>query len=617
MSLNNTRPTVVKTRPLDLRGTSSTRDLALVHLDLADDLLLDRQADVDAGVDAELLLGEGGEHFVDVGEDLALAGLAGLAEVAARRRQVVAAHDDVLRRADDGLAVGRAEDVVGGHHQHGRLDLRLDRQRQMHGHLIAVEVGVEALAHQRMDADGVALDQRRLERLDAHAVQRRRPVEQHRMVLDDLFEDVPDLLFLAFEHLLGRLDGVGVAQFLEAADDERLEQLQGDLLGQTALVQLQFRPDDDDGAGRVIDALAQQVLAEAALLALNHVGQRLQRPIAGAEHRPLAAVVVEQGIDRLLQHPLLVADDDLGGVEIDQLLEAVVAVDNATIEVVQIAGGEVAAVQQHERPQVRRDDRDALQDHPFRLVLRAAQAAVAQRLDHLEALDQVALFLLGRLVLLVLVVELLPQLGGQIDEVESFEQLLDGLGAHVGLEAVAVALAGLAEVLFGQQLSGLQRRIADIGDDVILEVDDLLQAGRLHVQQRAQARRHGLEEPDVDDRRGQLDVAHALAADAAVRDLDAAAVADHALVLHAAVLAAGALPVLLRPEDAFAEQAVLFGTVGAVVDRLRLLDFAERPGADVVRAGQADAHRPVVVDAVVVDVAVTHGPPSPNIVVSG
>src|SRR5205807_6593361 len=122
-----------------------------------------------------------------------------------------------------------------------------------------------------------------------------------------------------------------------------------------------------------------------------------------------------------------------------------------------------------------------------------------------------------------------------------------------------------------------------------------------------QAAGHGLEEPEVDDRGGQLDVAHALAADARVRDLDAAAVADHALVLHAAVLAAGALPVLLGAEDALAEQAVLLGAVGAVVDGLGLLDLAERPAADVVRAGEADAHRAVVVDAIVVNVTGTHG----------
>ena len=63
-----------------------------------------------------------------------------------------------------------------------RLDLRLDRQRQVDGHLVAVEVGVEALADQRVDPDRVAFDQHRLERLDAHAVQRRGPVEQHRVV---------------------------------------------------------------------------------------------------------------------------------------------------------------------------------------------------------------------------------------------------------------------------------------------------------------------------------------------------------------------------------------------------------------------------------------------------
>ena len=142
-------------------------------------------------------------------------------------------------------------------------------------------------------------------------------------------------------------------------------------------------------------------------------------------------------------------------------------------------------------------------------------------------------------------------------------------------------------------------RVAGLDDDVILEIDDLFQAVGLHVEQRAEPAGHGLEEPDVHDRGGQLDVPHALAAHAAMRDLDAAAIADHALVLHAAILAAGALPVLFRPEDAFAEQAVLFRTVGAIVDRFGLFDFAEGPGANVMGAGQADAHRPVVVDAVI------------------
>jgi hypothetical protein len=50
-------------------------------------------------------------------------------------------------------------------------------------------------------------------------------------------------------------------------------------------------------------------------------------------------------------------------------------------------------------------------------------------------------------------------------------------------------------------------------------------------------------------------------------------------VLHALVLAAQALVVLDRPEDAGAEQAVPLRLEGAVVDGLGLLDLAERPAS--------------------------------------
>jgi hypothetical protein len=88
--------------------------------------------------------------------------------------------------------------------------------------------------------------------------------------------------------------------------DERLEQLERHLLGQAALVQLERGADHDDRTARVVDALAQQVLAEPALLALEHVGQRLERAVARARDRAAAAAVVEQGVDGLLQHALLV-----------------------------------------------------------------------------------------------------------------------------------------------------------------------------------------------------------------------------------------------------------------------------------------------------------------------
>src|SRR5207253_5630639 len=86
----------------------------------------------------------------------------------------------------------------------------------------------------------------------------------------------------------------------------------------------------------------------------------------------------------------------------------------------------------------------------------------------------------------------------------------------------------------------------------------------------------------------ELDMAHALAADLRDGDLDAALLADDALVLHALVLAAQALVILDRTEDARAEQAVTLGLERAIVDGFRLLDLAERPRADTVRRGDAD-----------------------------
>src|SRR5690606_34911058 len=145
-----------------------------------------------------------------------------------------------------------------------------------------------------------------------------RAVEQHGALADDLLEHVPDLAAGALDHALRGLDVLRVRQIDQALDDERLEQLERHVLRQTALVQLQLRADHDDRTARVVDALAEQVLTEAALLALEHVAQRLEGAVAGARDGTAAAAVVEQRVDGLLQHALLVVHDDLGGAEIEQ-----------------------------------------------------------------------------------------------------------------------------------------------------------------------------------------------------------------------------------------------------------------------------------------------------------
>ena len=160
--------------------------------------------------------------------------------------QVVAAHNHVLGGTDNRFAILRLEDVVRGQHQEAGFGLRLHRKRNVNGHLVAVEVGVKGGTGQRVQLDGFALNQHGLKGLNAQTVQRRRAVEQHRMLADHLFEDIPHLGLDALDHALGGFDVVGVAAGDELFHHEGLEQLDGHFLGQAALIQLQFRADDDN-----------------------------------------------------------------------------------------------------------------------------------------------------------------------------------------------------------------------------------------------------------------------------------------------------------------------------------------------------------------------------------
>ncbi len=448
----------------------------------------------------------------------------------------------------------------------------------MHGHLVAVEVGVERRADERMDPDCLALDEDRLERLDAEAMERRRAVEQHRVLADDLFEHVPHFRTLLLDHLLGLLDCRDQAALFELVVDERLEELERHLLRQPALVQLQLGTDDDDRTAGVVDALAEQVLTEPALLALERVRQRLERTVVRAAQHAAAAAVVEQRVHRFLQHPLLVADDDVWRLELDELLQPVVAVDDAAIEIVEVRGREPAAVERHERPQFRRDDRDDVENHPLRLV-----RGLPERVDDLQALGVLQLLLRRGLR-----AHLLAHLAGELLDVDALEELLDCFRAHLRAELDAVVLARLAELLFVEELVLLEVGVARLDDDVGLEVEDAFEVAQRDVEEMADAARQPLEEPHVADRCRQRDVAEALAPDLGLRDLDAALVADHAAVLHALVLAAEALPVGDRAEDLGAEQPVALRLERPVVDRLRLGHLAVRPREDLLGRRKAD-----------------------------
>lgn len=88
-------------------------------------------ADLDLGMQLDRTIVIGATDLGDIGEHHAAA--LGRHQLAGH---VVQTQHHVLRRHDDGLAVGGREDVVGRHHQGARFQLRLDGQRHVHGHLI-------------------------------------------------------------------------------------------------------------------------------------------------------------------------------------------------------------------------------------------------------------------------------------------------------------------------------------------------------------------------------------------------------------------------------------------------------------------------------------------------
>ena len=394
-------------------------------------------------------------------------------------REIIQAQNDILRWHDDRLTIGRMQNVVRRHHQHTRFQLRFKRQRNVYGHLVAVEVGVERGANQRMQLDRLAFDQHRLERLNAEAMERGRAVEQDRMLADNLVEDVPDFRLLFFNELLGLLHGGRETLGVEARIDERLEQLQRHLLGQAALMQLQFRTHHDNGAARIIDALAEQVLAEAALLALEHVGERLQRALVGAGDDAAATTIVEQRIHRFLKHALLVADDDVRRAQFDQPLQAVVAVDDAAVKIVQVGRGETSAVERHQRAQIGRNDGHFRQHHPLGLVAR-----IHEGFDDFEALGQLLwLQLAGRFSDLDL------QIGGDLGQIHVLEQLADRFCSDERRERIlAVLVLRAQELVFREELTILERRQAGVDDDVGFEIENALKLLERHVHQEADAR---------------------------------------------------------------------------------------------------------------------------------
>src|SRR5258705_5520784 len=173
------------------------------------------------------------------------------------------------------------------------------------------------------------------------------------------------------------------------------------------------------------------------------------------------------------------------------------------------------------------------------------------------------------------------QFARDLVDVDSLEELANSGRANVCEERVVAFVLRLLlqreECILVEKLVRGYFLLAWIDDDVVRVVDDLLEVTQRQVDEIAHWAGQRLEEPDVGDGYGELDVTHALATDAAQGDFDAATIADHTTITDALVLSAVAFPVLDGTEDALAEQAVFLGLERAVVNGLGLENFAPRP----------------------------------------
>ena len=329
--------------------------------------------------------------------------------------------------------------------------------------------------------------------------------------------------------------------------------------------------------------------------------------LPGPGHGPAPTAVVEQGVDRLLEHPLLVVDDDLRSAQIEQPLEAVVPVDHPAVEVVQVRGGEAATVELDHGAQVGRDDGHGAQHHPGgRVDQPVVVVAAVEGRDDLEALDG-----LGLLLALAggdgLAEELLL-----LTQTQAGDELLDGFGSHAAGEVLGVALLEVAphplvlhQLLGGEGAERVEDGLVvlDLGRGTVPALGDLLLRRLAQLVELGVLGPVGLQllelllellEPAVDP---QVALVLELLDLRAVLGLDGGQITVTALVVHPGDEVGGEvddlLQVLGRQVEEVAEPGRDTLEVPDVGDRSGQLDVAHPLAADL---GPGDLHATALAD---------------------
>ena len=189
----------------------------------------------------------------------------------------------------------------------------------------------------------------------------------------------------------------------------------------------------------------------------------------------------------------------------------------------------------------------------------------------------------------------------KVIEIQLLEQIVNGLCAHLCNKLIWVSIFEILIVfrdflhpveifLFCEQIQIVQSLLCQrtcLNDDIALIVNHHIEFFCRQTEQITNLVRQRLEIPYMSHGHNQLDVSHTLTAYLLFCNFNTATVADNAFVANALVLAAVALIVLNRTENALAEQAISLRLVCTVVDCFRLQHLAARAFKNLFRRCQA------------------------------
>ena len=263
----------------------------------------------------------------------------------------------------------------------------------------------------------------------------------------------------------------------------------------------EFGAYNDNGTAGIVNTLTEKVLTEATLLTFKHIGKRFKRAVAGACYRAASSAVIDKGVNSLLKHSLFVSYDNIGCAELKEPFKAVISVYNSSVKIVKIRGGKSAAVKLNHGADIRRNYRNNIHNHPFKLI-----AALIESINNIKPFKNTH-SLLARCRF-----KLCGKLVAKLLNINILKQLFNGFRAHAGFKIILISFAHFGILFFVENLHFLKRSIAGIGYDIKREIKHFFKIAGAYVKHKAEAAGNSLEIPNVGNGSCKLNMTHTLAA---------------------------------------------------------------------------------------------------------